>query len=61
MGRWLQFVEERRCYSDGFSDGFSDDSFIECEYDYDPLEVYEWNFGARPLRHHGVLTCQPPS
>jgi hypothetical protein len=35
--RWLQFVEQRRCYSDGFSD----DSFVECEYDRDPLEVYD--------------------
>ena len=39
--RWLQFVEQRRCYSDGFSD----DSFVECEYDHDPLEVYDLSCG----------------
>ena len=33
--RWLQFVEQRRCYSDGFSD----DSFVECEYDLSLIHI----------------------
>ena len=52
--RWLQFVEQRRCYSDGFSD----DSFVECEYDHDPLEVYDLSCGrlsaqdSSPYQHN---------
>ena len=49
--RWLQFVEQRRCYSDGFSD----DSFVECEYDYDPLEVYDLYCGRLSAQD-----CLPP-
>ena len=49
--RWLQFVEQRRCYSDGFSD----DSFVECEYDYDPFEVYDLYCARIPTQD-----CLPP-